>query len=132
MRVLFRSNGYPQNAYSLLLVMFHFYVYLDKKRHSPIYAFAKNMAVPVTCLLLSQFVQVMFVGFAFVATGPLCVCVHPSLVNPWLTWGAVTLYVVSVYLDIQETYNMIDFQLLRNTEPHIVANSNERMFGTLI
>lgn len=124
-------EGYPQNAYALLLVMFHYFVYLARKRRSPVYAFLKNMTIPWTCLLLSQFVQIMFVGFVIVKTGPLCVCVHPNLVNTWLSWGAVTLYVVSVYLDIQETYNMIDFQLLTNTEPHIVAKSKQNAFGSV-
>lgn len=115
-----RMGGYPHNAYALVFVLFHFWTYLrGSERMYPGFAYVKHMFLPFMCLLLTLFTQGMFIYFTYSSTGPLCVCVNTGLVSPLLAWGAVAIYVISVYLDVLESYTMIEFQLLVNTRPHV-------------
>lgn len=114
-------HDYPRNAYSLLLVMFNFYQHLQENHDQPKAVFVRHFFMPMLSLIIGIVTQTIFIGFLYVSSSPLCVCINTNLINPVLAWAALIFFVVVVYLDIMESFQMMEFQLLRNTQSHVAT-----------
>lgn len=120
-----KTVKFPESIYVVALIALSYFGNIMEQQKDdsrirlkhPFRTYFSAMALPFVGLLVSLLIQMVFISFLYLHSGPFCVCLNHDLISPMLAFVAVFLFLMSVYLDILETYQLIDFQLLRITKP---------------
>ena len=114
------SAEYPKTTHILPLMALKLYELRKNSSHSgesrqPNIS-TRTLWVSMIGLLISMAIQGIFLASIYDQFGTFCPCVNYEVLAPQVGAVAVFLFSMSFYMDTLETTDLLEFQLVRNTE----------------